>query len=104
LAILATAIMRDGSLREDPNVFNWGGYQEKWFRTDSAWYFVTPDGSLYHWVGTTDEFMNGGVQIMTFDSSYYENPNLIIERLHALAVNDLWLMDDVFKDFEVLLV
>jgi hypothetical protein len=31
---------------------NWGGRGEKWFNTTSgAWYYITPDGKLYRWLG-----------------------------------------------------
>jgi hypothetical protein len=32
--------------------FNWGGRNEKWFASSSGeWYYITPDGRLYHWLG-----------------------------------------------------
>jgi len=31
---------------------NWGGRNEKWFTGNAnAWYYVTPDGKLYRWLG-----------------------------------------------------
>jgi len=31
---------------------NWGGRQEKWLQGDGdTWYFITPDGKLYQWMG-----------------------------------------------------
>jgi hypothetical protein len=31
---------------------NWAGAEEKWVRTeDGRWYFILPDGDLYHWNG-----------------------------------------------------
>jgi hypothetical protein len=32
--------------------FNWGGRNEKWFAgLNGEWYYITPDGRLYHWLG-----------------------------------------------------
>jgi hypothetical protein len=32
--------------------FNWGGRGEKWINgAGGAWYYITPDGSLYRWLG-----------------------------------------------------
>ena len=34
---------------------NWGGMNEKWVLSDAGkWYFVTPDGTLYQWAGSTN--------------------------------------------------
>lgn len=34
---------------------NWGGLKEKWLHGgQDAWYYITPDGSLYHWKGGSD--------------------------------------------------
>ena len=33
---------------------DWGGQKEKWFRgTGESWYYITPDGDLFRWDGST---------------------------------------------------
>lgn len=33
---------------------DWGGQKEKWFRgANELWYYITPDGELYRWNGST---------------------------------------------------
>ncbi len=35
--------------------FNWGGLDEKWLKgADDSWYYITPNGDLYHWHGRSN--------------------------------------------------
>jgi len=35
--------------------FNWGGLDEKWLKGgDGSWYYITPNGDLYHWHGRSN--------------------------------------------------
>lgn len=66
---------------------NWGGLNEKWFYslagTDStsaqsatAWYYVTPNGSIYQWNSSPRTALTGTL-VAQLDPSFYADPSLI---------------------------
>ena len=67
---------------------NWGGLNEKWFfglsqqtgtaAPGPAWYYVTPDGSIYQWDGSPRTALSGTL-LTTLDASYYDDPALIYD-------------------------
>jgi subtilisin-like proprotein convertase family protein len=78
--------------------YNWGGAKEKWLGSASgAWYFITENGSLYKWTGSSPgaEFVSGSQLVATFDPSYYADPSKLF---------DAKLLDEVFTDPDGLLV
>ena len=64
---------------------NWGGLGEKWLRGKGGWYFITPDGSFYHW--TRGSGMNGEL-VAGLDSRYHADPTLLTEALQGLSVDE----------------
>ncbi len=55
---------------------NWGGLQEKWFRGNGKWYFITPDGTLTRWDGTKSAT---GTVVGRLDDRFHENPARLAE-------------------------
>jgi hypothetical protein len=54
---------------------NWGGKQEKWMQgTGGVWYFITPDGSFYHWDGSKTA---SGTVVATLPTADYTDPSLL---------------------------
>lgn len=62
----------DGGL--DNYSLNWGGQQEKWLRGDAGWYYLLPDGSLYHWEGSFASSTLLGVP----GADYYDDPQQLL--------------------------
>ncbi|MCP4784987.1 MAG: hypothetical protein GY878_15645 [Fuerstiella sp.] len=59
--------------------FDWGGLRETWFWSRrESWHFITPDGSLYRWDGSSVESLTG-TMVAQFDSQYWERPGLIYD-------------------------
>jgi hypothetical protein len=55
---------------------NWGGANEKWMRAaDSSWYFVTPQGQLFHWNGQRD--LATSTLTAMLSANYHANPGLL---------------------------
>jgi hypothetical protein len=55
---------------------NYGGLNEKWFTTSGGtWYYITPEGNLYRWLGGSS--LAGDPLVATLDSSYWSNTALI---------------------------
>lgn len=55
---------------------NWGGWDEKWMLSNrSDWYFITPDGGLYRWMGGTD--LRQSTHVLNLDSTFYSDPSLL---------------------------
>jgi hypothetical protein len=59
--------------------FDWGGAREEWMwgNTTHAWYFITPDGKLYKWLGSRSEesLVSGSELAGEFDRRYYADPS-----------------------------
>jgi hypothetical protein len=54
---------------------NWGGRNEKWIQgTGGVWYFITPDGSLYQWDGSSTA---SGSLVAQFSPAYNVDPTLL---------------------------
>ncbi|MBP86637.1 MAG: hypothetical protein CMJ64_07975, partial [Planctomycetaceae bacterium] len=54
---------------------NWGGLGEKWFKDNTgAWYFIQPNGEIYHWSGGTT---SDGELIAQVDSAVHADPTLL---------------------------
>lgn len=65
----------DGGL--DNYSLNWGGQQEKWLRGDAGWYYLLPDGSLYHWEGSFASSTLLGVP----GTDYYDDPQQLLNAI-----------------------
>lgn len=64
--------------------FNWGGQREKWLCSPAgAWYYITPDGSLYRWDGA----MNGPAGLVRAIKRATGNFELKGQLLTALRVD-----------------
>ena len=51
-----------GLYTTDDYHLNWGGLDEKWLKgNDDAWYYITPNGDLYHWHGRSNMLVLSGV-------------------------------------------
>ena len=55
---------------------DWGGLGEKWLLGHAAWYFITPDGSLYESDDSPRDRLTGKL-VARFDVRYHENPWLL---------------------------
>ncbi|MEO2025309.1 MAG: hypothetical protein ABGZ23_05435 [Fuerstiella sp.] len=65
--------------RPTTSFFDWGGLQENWFWSlHESWHYITPDGSLYQWDGSSAESLTGSL-VAQFDSQYWERPGLIYD-------------------------
>jgi Ca2+-binding RTX toxin-like protein len=72
---IATAVDKTLGLSLGSEYLDWGGKAEKWLQgADSAWYFILPDGRLYHWDGSSSAT---GVQVAQLDPVYYDEPQLL---------------------------
>lgn len=61
--------------RSTGNYFeNWGGRSERWFRGSGAWYFITPDGTVYRWDGSRNA---GGYAVANLSVRFYHDPLLL---------------------------
>lgn len=49
---------------------NWGGKNEKWLKGNDGWYFITPDGKLYHWNGSSSA---SGELVAKLNGSFYSD-------------------------------
>ncbi len=72
--------------------YNFGFRNERWFQNQSgAWYFITPDGSVYDWDRNSGgaKGVANGTLIARFSSGYYLNLSLLVNpvngALHATA-------------------
>ena len=55
--------------------FNWGGKNEKWvLATGGTWYYLTPDGTLYRWLGGS---LSSDPSVAVLGSSYYQDTSLL---------------------------
>jgi hypothetical protein len=73
--------LRDGSgldfRHSVSSFFNWGGLGERWFWSRrKSWHFVTTDGGLYKWNGSSSHDLSGTL-IAQFSPQYWERPALI---------------------------
>lgn len=66
---------------------NWGGLNEKWFyslagsdsdtpQSATAWYYITPDGSIYQWDGSPRTALTGTL-VLRLDASFHADPSRI---------------------------
>ena len=73
----------DQSLGLEANAtYNWGGANEKWLGSASGtWYFLTEDGSLYKWTGSSPGagFVSGSQLVAIFDAGYYADLSKLTE-------------------------
>ena len=55
---------------------NYGGLNEKWFTAPGGtWYYITPTGQLYRWLGGAS--LAGDPLVATLDSTYWTNTALL---------------------------
>ena len=65
-----------GNLWED-----WAGANEKWFKGEgNEWYYVLPDGGIYHLTGSS---LEQSEQIATLSPDYHANPELLYNAADA---------------------
>jgi len=55
---------------------NWGGKNEKWLKGNDGWYFITPDGNVFKWVGSGKA---NGTLVATLNASYYHDLRLLYD-------------------------
>lgn len=70
------AIQDHGLERAKSDFHNWGGLDERWLKGADAWFFVTPDGALFQWDGTSGKGNVTGTFIAQLDSRYYNDLTL----------------------------
>ena len=61
---------------------NWGGLEEKWIKGAQGWFFITPDGKLYHPSRKTAAqvvLMASTLVSDILDERYYADPSLLHE-------------------------
>jgi len=100
---------------------NWGGRGEKWLQgDDDAWYFITPDGELYRWLGKSNvpgfvgrsfrrtvmrDKIARGELVATFgeataesgQSEFYEDPRKLTARLFKSITTGPEVRDELSK-------
>jgi PKD repeat protein len=55
--------------------FNFGGLQEKWIEgSGGQWYYITPDGKFYRWLGGA---ATNAALVDQLATSYYANPSML---------------------------
>lgn len=103
--VLAVGLARSLQFQEVTGAFNWGGLQEKWYRSSHGWYFLTPDGGLYQWTGGSGNstILDSSTLLTHLDSSSYNRSAWIAEAYHVAGVNDFWVIDTVFEDIDLLI-
>jgi hypothetical protein len=83
------AFDKDQELGLEANAtFNWGGANEKWLRSTSGrWYFITPDGKFYEWIGASPgaDFIPRSRLDATFDETYYNDPSKLYDAKEPTA-------------------
>jgi len=92
LLVEASAIRLDEQLNlwsTGNDYYNWGGRGEKWLRGDAGWYFITADGSLYHWDSSSEA--TGTLVQSGLDQAYYDDTEKLYDAL-----------DDVFTEWSQL--
>ena len=55
---------------------NWGGENEKWLIGNSEWYFITPEGRLYQWNGSSRA---EGTLLAELDASFHADPRRLFD-------------------------
>lgn len=80
------------------NVFlNWGGKHEKWVKgANNAWYFITPDGSLYAWNHAKSAT---GTLVTKFSTSFYANPQSLTSAVTVADTAHEAILDAVFASY-----
>lgn len=69
-----------GLVPSDNEFFDYAGLQEKWLLSESStWYYVTPDGVLTEWDGTSSTANLMGTVITTVPGEVYDDPTLLTE-------------------------
>ncbi|MEO1982748.1 MAG: Calx-beta domain-containing protein, partial [Fuerstiella sp.] len=73
----AYQLNQERDFRTPANDFlNWGGRNEKWLWSSFGWHFVTPDGSVYEWDGSSQNSLTGRL-LDTFNSLYWQDLSLL---------------------------
>ena len=66
-----------GLYKPDDYYTNWGGRGEKWLQgSGDRWYFITPDGGLYHWLSGD---LSNSTLLYSLTSAYHANPALLYD-------------------------
>jgi peroxidase len=74
---LARGLDRDLGLKNAVHYYeNWGGRGEKWILGNDGWYFLTSNGRLFAWDGSSNA---SGRLIAEFDARYFLEPRLLHE-------------------------
>ncbi|MEQ1828390.1 MAG: Ig-like domain-containing protein [Pirellula sp.] len=62
------------------NYFNWGGLREKWFSgTSYPWYYMTPNGNLYAWLGGA---LSKDPLVAQLSVDVYNNPVMLLSAVN----------------------
>ncbi|MCA9188953.1 MAG: hypothetical protein KDA99_25190, partial [Planctomycetales bacterium] len=75
--ISAGLLDRNFDLYATDNLYtNWGGRNEKWIMSNVGWFYILPDGSLYHWDGSGQA--TGQFQV-DLSPSFYEDISALVD-------------------------
>lgn len=55
---------------------NWGGRNEKWVMGKDGWYFISPEGELSKWDGSSTAT---GTLVASLDASFYQDLNKLVD-------------------------
>lgn len=70
--------------RFDQNYYeDWAGQGEKWFRGDDGWFYITPNGGVFHWHGGRGDNLRS-TQVGQLDSSWHANPDRVHDAVERL--------------------
>lgn len=79
VAETAFSLDRERGFFATPNdFFNWGGRNEKWFQGIDGYHFVTPNGNIFEWDGSSRDALTG-ILVGDLTSEYYDDPTLITD-------------------------
>lgn len=76
--------------RQPNDWLNWGGLQEKWFRSKAtgSWFYLTPGGNFFRWT-TGGRGRVRGELVASLHSAVYQDPSLLYEA-EAIAADQLF--------------
>lgn len=63
---------------------NWGGLGERWVRGNDAWFYITPNGSLYEWNNSPRTNLSGSI-VSELGVRYYNDLTLLTHAIDPSA-------------------
>jgi subtilisin family serine protease len=77
-------ISADANLIANNYYQNYRGLNERYLTgSDSQWFYILTDGSLYHWSGS----IAASTLVGTLDGSYYNNPSLLANAQGSMSID-----------------